>query len=236
MTIEKLISLMNIKSVPFLIQPDTIRESYQLPIYATAQGVCYWREESIWSLGMDEESEAETDRIRQEIKDQIPGLYDGRELDKYVAVYEILSAVKEYRGEEGDIEIRSLAGYVELINIVIAEELDFGQIPDMAELRGIISSDQLYRQMLFEVCEVDCAKEGYLAGDDVHRRNYCFGNVEYHEKPDKVGVLIYEDCVEVICTREPRVRFRHMLKSEKKLSSEEKIIQALDFWRSAYRN
>lgn len=236
MTIEKLISLMNIKSVPFLIQPDTIRESYQLPIYATAQGVCYWREESIWSLGMDEESEAETDRIRQEIKDQIPGLYDGRELDKYVAVYEILSAVKEYRGEEENVEMQSLAGYVELINIMIAEELDFGQIPDMAELQEIISGDEQYRQMMFEVCEIDCAKGQHFPGDGVEEKHYRFGNTEHYEKPDRVDITIYEDCVEVICAREVRVRFRHMLKSEDVLSTEQKIIQALDLWRSAYRN
>lgn len=237
MTIKEVISLMDIKGIPFLPQMSGIRENGKLPIYATEQGVCYWKDESIWSIGIDEKSKGETYQVKQRIQNLVRGLdYDQREMDKYVAVYEVLLAIDEYRGEEGNIEPDTLKRYVEIINKAILDALDFQQIQKMADLMDIVVNDKLYRQMLFVVHEVDSMKEKQFSGYKVNKKNYSFGNIKYCEELDRVNITIYEDCVEIACMKEARGCYERKLDIRRKYTSEEKIIVALDCWKCAYCN
>lgn len=237
MTIKEVISLMNIKDVPFLPQMSGKRLKGKLPIYATKQGVCYWKDESIWSIGIDEESKGERYQIKQKIQNLLPGLaFDEREMDKYIAVYEVLLAIDEYRREDRDIELDILKGYVEILNKEILYTLDFQQIQGMTNLMDIVVNDNLYRQMKFVVYEVDSVKKNQFWGYKVNKKNYSFGNIKYCEKLDRVNITIYEDCVEIECVKEARGCFERKLEIRRKYTVEEKIIQALDCWKCAYGN
>lgn len=155
MTIKQVISLINIKDIPFIPQMSGIREKGKLSIYSSKQGVCYWNGESIWSIGIDQNCQNEIYKIKQRLKNCSLELGDNdRELDKYVAVYEILYAINEYKGIDDDIKFDTIKRYVEILNKEILDSLDFQQILEMETLKNLIIKDKLYNQMLFNVHEV----------------------------------------------------------------------------------
>lgn len=228
---------MNIKDIPFIPQISGVREKGKLSIYSTKQGVCYWNGESIWSIGIDQNSQNEVYKIKQSLKKCAWELDDNdRELDKYVAVYEILYAINEYKGVNDDIEFDTIKRYVEILNKKILDSLDFQQILEMETLKNLIMKDKLYNQMLFNVHEVQSTKERQFSGYRKKKKDYSFGNIQYHEELDRVHITIYDDVVELFCEKEGRGSYERELDKRKIYTSEEKIISALDCWRCSFWN
>ena len=237
MTIKQVISLINIKDIPFIPQMSGAREKGKLSIYSTNQGVCYWNGESIWSIGIDQNSQNEIYKIKQSLKNCAWELgNNNRELDKYVAVFEILHAINEYKGVDDDIKFDTIKRYVEMLNKEILDALDFQQISEMETLKNLIMKDNVYNQMLFSVHEVQSTKERQFSGYKIDKNDYSFGNIKYHEELDRVHITLYDDCVEIFCEMEARVSHERKLDTRKRYTSEEKIISALDCWRCSFWN
>jgi|GEM_PF-4173609 len=237
MTIKQVISLINIKDIPFIPQMSGIREKGKLSIYSSKQGVCYWNGESIWSIGIDQNCQNEIYKIRQRLKNCSLELGDNdRELDKYVAVYEILYAINEYKGIDDDIKFDTIERYVEILNKEILDSLDFQQILEMETLKNLIIKDKLYNQMLFNVHEVQSTKEREFSEYRIEKKDYSFGNIQYHEELDRVHITIYDDVFEISCAKEERGSYKRKLDKRKRYTSEDKIISALDSWRCSFRN
>lgn len=237
MTINQVISLINIKDIPFVPQMSGVREKGKLPIYSSKQGVCYWNGESIWSIGINQNSQNEIYKIKQSLKNCSWELANNdRELDKYVAVYEILYAINEYKGIDDNIKFDTIKRYVEILNKEILDSLDFQQILEMETLKNLIIKDKLYNQMLFNVHEVHSTKERQFSEYKIEKKDYSFGNIQYHEELDRVHITIYDDVVEISCTKEARGSYERKLDKRKKYTSEDKIISALDCWRCNFWN
>lgn len=236
MTIKQVISLTNIKDIQFIPQMSGVREKGKLSIYSSKQGVCYWDGESIWSIGIDQNSQNEMHKIKQYLKNCSCELGNNdRELDKYVAVYEILYAINEYKGIDDDIKFDTIKRYVEILNKEILDSLDFQQILEMETLKNLIIKDKLYNQMLFNVHEVQSTKERQFSGY-IEKKDYSFGNIQYHEELDRVHITIYDDVVEISCAKEERGSYERKLDNRKRYTSEDKIISALDCWRCSFWN
>lgn len=236
MTIEEVISLMNITDVPFIPQMYGNNEEGVLPVYSTKQGVCYYRNESIWSIGIREQCKNQIYEIKNKLCEIEKKLYcNEREIDKYVAVFIILYAVANYKGENSSICFENIRNYVEILNNAIYEALGFQQISDMDTLKEIISSDTLYCEMLFNVNEVHSTKDREYTGYKKDTKSYCFGNVRYHEDLDKVFIRTYDDHVELVCAKEGRSH-EQKLDIRKSYTSEGKILAALDCWRCDFLN
>lgn len=236
MTIRDVISLMNISDVPFIPQMYGTDEEGVLPIYPTKRGVCYYQGESIWSIGIRDQCQKEIYDIKHWLcGNEYKLCYDERELDKYVAVFVILNAVDRCKGGDGGIRFEDIRYYVEILNNAINEALDLKQISDMDTLKGIIKSDTLYRQMLFNVYEVNSTKDREFTGYKKETKSYSFGNIKYHEKPDKVSIRTYDDYVTLVCEKEGRSH-KQNLNIRRSYTSEGKILAALDCWRGYYLN
>ena len=234
MTMRDVISLMDITDVPFIPQMYGIRDKGVLPVYPTNRGVYYYKDESIWSIGIDEQSKDEIYEIKHKLCEFDNKLYsDERELDKYVAVSIILNAVDRCKVGNGRIRFEDIKEYVEIINNAIYESLDFQQISDMDTLKELIKSDTLYRQMLFNVYEVNSAKDREFTGYKKETKRYSFGNIKYHEELDKVSIRTYDDYVALACDKEGR-RHTQTLDIRRSYTSEGKILSALYCWRCAY--
>lgn len=237
MTIKQVISLINIKDIPFIPQMSGVREKGKLSIYSSKQGVCYWNGESIWSIGIDQNCQNEIYKIKQSLKNCSWELGNNdRELDKYVAVYEILYAINEYKGIDDDIKFDTIKRYVEILNKEILDSFDFQQILEMETLKNLIIKDKLYNQMLFNVHEVQSTKEWQFSGYRIEKKDYSFGNIQYHEELDRVHITIYDDVVEISCAKEERGNYERKLDKRKRYTSEDKIISALDCWRCSFWN
>ena len=238
MTIKQVISLINIKDIPFLPQMSGTGKKEKLPIYSTNQGVCYLEEVSIWSIGSDKNIRNEIYRIIQKWKKYDPKLdSDERELNKYVAVYEILDAINEYKSVDDDIKFDTINRYVEMINKEIIDSLDFQKIREMENLKYLIKNDRVYNQMQFNVYEIQSTKEmQFSVGKKDEEECLLFGNINYHEELDIVCIKIYEDCVEIHCKIEAGECYERKLDIRKKYTLEEKIISALDCWKENFWN
>ena len=237
MTIKQVISLINIKDIPFIHQMSSVREKGKLSIYSSEQGVCYWNGESIWSIGIDQNCQNEIYKIKQSLKNCSWELGNNdRELDKYVAVYEILYAINEYKGIDDDIKFDTVKRYVEILNKEILDSLDFQQILEMETLKNLIIKDKLYNQMIFNAHEVQSTKERHFSGYRIEEKDYSFGNIQYHEELDRVHITIYDDVVEIYCEIEGRGSYECKLDKRKRYTSEDKIISALDCWRCSFWN
>ena len=237
MTIKQVISLMNINNIPFIPLASIARTKGDLSIYATKQGVCYWSEESIWSIEIDENSKNMLYPIKKELIQYSPELHDNsRELSKYVAVFEILHAINKYKNSNNGISFDTIKNYVDVLNKEILNTLDFQQIPQMELLKKIITKDKLFNQMVFNVSEIQSAKKNPFSGYHINKKEYCFGNVIYHEHLDCVHITIYDDCFELCCDIESRGSYEHAFDLRKHLTLEQKIISAFDYWQNYYQN
>lgn len=172
---------MNIDDIPIQAL-RVIDNNKKLPIYSTSEGLCYYAEESIWSLGTYKNGEEEINKIRQKLTKLAPALRDDeRELDKYVAVYVILLAINKYKGIDDRIEFDVVKKYVEELNKRIRESLDFQQVSEMEDLKKLIKEDRLYSQMIFVVEEISSIKREQFSGRKINKNDYTFGNVKYYE-------------------------------------------------------
>lgn len=236
MTIRDVISLMNISDVPFIPQMYGTDEEGVLPIYHTDQGVCYYQGESIWSIGISDQCKDEIYEIKHKLLEFDNKLYaNARELDRYVAVSVILKAVDRYKGRNGEICFENTKLYVDILNNAINEALDLKQISDMDTLKEIIKSDTLYREMLFNVDEVNTTKDREFTWNGKDKKEYSFGNIKYHEEHDRVFIRTYDDCVALACEKEGR-SYKQNLDIRRSHTSEGKILAALDCWRGYYLN
>lgn len=236
MTIRDVISLMNISDVPFIPQMYGIDEKGVLPIYPTKRGVCYYQGESIWSIGISDQCKDEIYEIKHKLLEFDYKLYaNARELDRYVAVSVILNAVDRCKGGDGGICFEDIKYYVEILNNASNEALDLKQISDMDTLKKIIKSDKLYREMLFNVYEVNSTKDREFIGYKKETKSYSFGNIKYHEELDKVSIRTYDDYVALVCEKEGRSH-KQNLDIRRSYTSEGKILAALDCWRCDYLN
>lgn len=236
MTINQIISLVNINDIPFMPQKGTGREKGKLPIYSTKEGVCYLNEESIWSIGNDQNSQEKTYEIKKILENWSKELGENDiEMDKYVAVFELLLAINEYKSIDDNVELDTVKRYVEIINKEIFDALDFQQVSEMKALKDLIMKDKLYNQMLFKVKEVKSTKNRQFLECRIESKNYLFGNIQYHEKLDIVNIIIYDDVVEIFCAKEGRGS-ECKLDKRKKYTAEEKIILTLDCWRCSCTN
>lgn len=235
MTVKQVIFLMNIKNIPFISQADDVRKDGTLSIYSTERGVCYGENESIWSIGSNQTNKNKHYSIKQKLEQYKPEL-DGndRELDKYVAVYEILYVINEYKGANDSFQIDIIEKYVEILNNEILKALDFQQISEMKTLKNLIMENKLYNQMLFSVREVRSTKARQFSEQGVEKKNYCFGNIKYHEELDIVHITIYDDLVEIWCEKEAREKIKRELDIKERFTLEEKIILALNCWKGYY--
>ena len=89
--------------------------------------------------------------------------------------------------------------------------------------------------MLFNVHEVHSTKERQFSENKIEKKDYFFGNIQYHEELDRVHITIYDDVVEISCKKEARGSHERKLDKRKKYTSEDKIISALDCWTGKYR-
>lgn len=236
MTIKDAISLMNITDITFIPQMYGINKAGVLPVYPTNQGVCYYEGESIWSIGISDQCQDEIYKIKHWLCGFDKNLYDNaRELDKYVAVFVILNAVDRCKKGNGSIRFEDIKDYVDILNNAIYEALDLKQISDMDTLKEIITSDTLYREMLFNVDEVNTTKDREFTWNGKDKKEYSFGNIKYHEEHDRVFIRTYDDCVALACEKEGR-SYKQNLDIRRSYTSEEKILAALNCWRDYYYN
>lgn len=234
MKIKQIVSLIDFGTIPFLAQPQQIggpRAERTLPIYATEKGVCYYEKESIWSIGIAPHSKKKIYEIKNRYLKTIND--EDIDFDKYIAIYEILYAINEYKGIEDDINFDVLKKYVDEINKIILNELDFQQVPEMKTLKKIIMKNKLYNQMIFCVDDIRSIKEKRFLQQKTEEKRYVFGNIKYHEELDKVNITIYDDCVELVCEKEGK-KHTENLNKEMNYTSEDKIISALDCWRNYF--
>ena len=71
---------------------------------------------------------------------------------------------------------------MEILNNEILKALDFQQISEMKTLKNLIMENKLYNQMLFSVREVRSTKARQFLEQGVEKKDYCFGNIKYHEE------------------------------------------------------
>lgn len=235
MTITEVISLINIKDIPFIPQkPGNIKKE-MLPIYSSLHGVCYYEGLSIQSVGSDENSKKETYQIKQKLTHFSAKLADDeRELNKYVAIFEILNAINKYKCINNNVECDIVKDYVDILNTKILNSLDFNQIPKMEILKELITHDKLYSQMLFNVYEICSTAELEFSNHRIEKRSYSFGNIKYHEELDCVSIRAYDDSVMISCMKEQRSPYTLKLDQHKEYTLEKKIISALDYWRCSF--
>ena len=84
--------------------------------------------------------------------------------------------------------------------------------------------------------KVQSTKERQFSGYRIEKRDYSFGNIQYHEELDRVNITIYDDVVEISCAKEERGSYERKLDNRKRYTSEDKIISALDCWRCSFWN
>lgn len=87
----------------------------------------------------------------------------------------------------------------------------------MKTLKNLIMENKLYNQMLFSVREVRSTKARQFSEQGVEKKNYCFGNIKYHEELDIVHITIYDDLVEIWCEKEAREKIKRELDIKERL-------------------
>ena len=123
---------------------------------------------------------------------------------------------------------------MEILNNEILKALDFQQISEMKTLKNLIMENKLYNQMLFSVREVRGTKARPFSEQGVEKKDYCFGNIKYHEELDIVHITIYDNLVEIWCEKEAREKIKRELDIKERFTLEEKIILALNCWKGYY--
>lgn len=228
MKISDMIEILKINSVPFIPLPPGYGEKGQLTIYATDKGICYWEDATIWFINIDENNKDFIYNIGNELKSNFYKLNDNhRELNKYLAVCQLLMAINKYKLGDGELPFGQIKKYVDCLNTHIYNSLDFNEISHMNDLIERIKEDSLYKELYFTVNEIKCRKSDRYRGYKNEENHYSFGNIRYHEKTDIVRITAYYDCVEM--TFEPHgLSLEIPLDMRREHSLEGKIFSILD--------
>ena len=238
MKIKEMIDIIGIKGIPFIEKQPGRSEKNQLTVYGDANGVNYWKDATIWFLSIDENCKERVDKIKYDIKDKIKNLdCDERRLNKCLAIYELLNAINKFKHVNGkpkeEIYTGTISNYVDILDKYILENLDFEEINGMNNLQNMIKENKLYRQLYFFVDEVKSRKDEEHRGYKKEKSCYRFGNAKYYEELDKITILVYEDCVELVFGGKS---YSYKLDEGKKITVEEKIIFALNSWDNEWKN
>jgi len=237
MKIKDLIDLIEIKKdfdIQFIPKGPGRGVPNELTIFPTSRGIGYWEDADIWFLGIDESCKEQVYEIKTLLKQNINGLNENEdELDKFLAVSELLIAIDRFEGGLGKFDIEKAKEYVSKINRKIVESLDFEDILGMKDLKYSIENNKLYRQLCFNVCEVYCNKKDRYRGYGNKEKRYCFGNEKYHEELDVVDITIFTNYIELSHRKEGREHHRDLdIRNDN--TTEQKILSALDCWKCAY--
>lgn len=155
-----------------------------------------------------------------------------RELNKYLAAFELLNAINIFKGIKEEISIEQLSDYVNILNQHILNSLNFDEVFNMINLQNIIRNDKLYNQCRFHVKEIKCTKGSQFIGIEKETNNCQFGNIKYYEKLDDVSIDVYDDFIELEYKAKGR-SYTKNLDTRKRYTLEEKLKMALNTWKSS---
>lgn len=235
MKISEMIEILNINNaVPFIPYPGGYGKKEQLTIYSTNEGICFWEDATIWFISIDENNKDFIYKIGSQLKSKFYKLNDNhRELNKYLAVCQLLMAIHKYDSRNVQLSFEQIKKYVDDLNTHIYNSLDFNEISHMNDLIERIKGDEFYKELYFTVNEIKCRKADRYRGYQKKEKHYCFGNKRYHEKLDVVRITAYDDCVEMTCESGEIIPVMQLdMRTEHTL--EGKIFLMLDKWRSHY--
>lgn len=234
MKISEMIEILNINNVPFIPYADGCGIKDTLTIYPTAKGISYWNNATIRFISIDKNNKDFIYEIGSKLKSEFYKLEaNSRELNKYLAVSQLLMAIDIYNGGKGQVPSGQIKQYVDNLNAHIYNSLDFSEISQMSDLIECIRADELYRELLFSVHEVKSRKADRYRGYDKKENHYSFGNRKYHEDLDVVRITTYDDCIE-FTSKSGDIMPEKQLDMRRKHTLEGKILSALDNWRSHY--
>jgi hypothetical protein len=225
-----LLGLENEYAVPFHFITDYQFENKKASICSTQQGIVCDEEETIWSLGATDGEHSQADVIKTDIQHCIGGL-DERDMDKYLAVTELLLAIDSYQGGKGRVELRKAEEYVSRIDAEIRKSLDFRDIEGMDALIKWIRWDRVYRQLCFRVSVFPSTRAEHRQVETEKIQTLNFGNTMYCEALDIVYITIYEDGFELYCVKEG-TSWKDKFDKVQVHTTEERIMCALYYWRN----
>jgi hypothetical protein len=228
-----LLGLENEYEVPFHFITDYQYENKKASICSTQRGIVCDEEETIWSLGVSDGEHSQADVIKTDIQKFITDL-DERDMDKYLAVTELLLAIDSYQGGKGKVELRKAEEYVGRIDAEIKKSLDFRDIKGMDALIKWIRWDRLYRQLCFRVSVYPCTRAEHGRAEKKMIRTLNFGNTMYCEALDIVYITIFEDGFELYCVKEG-TSWKDKYDKSRICSLEDQIMCALYYWRNMCR-
>lgn len=237
MQISEIIEILNIDDVPFVPYTGGYGTKGTLTIYSTNEGICYYKDATIWSISIGNDDNKDfIYKIGNQLKKKFYKLNDNhRELDKYLAVCQLLIAIDRYNGGNGQLSFEQIKKYVDDLNTHIYKSLDFNEISHMSDLIEKIKKDELYKELYFSVYEIKSRKADRYKCYNKEEKHYCFGNKKYHEKLDVVRITAYDDCVEM--TFEPHgLALKTPLDERAEHTLEGKIFLILDKLTSHYNS
>jgi len=169
MKIIELIELIDLdKDIPFIPLDAGKHPANELTIYSNADGICFWKDAEISSLSISENCKDKVYKIKRLLINHFNELDNNeRELNKYLAVTELLIAIDLYREGKGTIDINEIKSYVNRLNSKMIESLDFKEIPNMKYLIDRVKKDKLYRECYFNIFEVMSNKYDFLLEIDI---------------------------------------------------------------------
>jgi hypothetical protein len=230
--IKEVVDLLGIENeynVPFhfLSEDLLVNSHHRSSIVSTQYGVVCGENETIWSVGLLEGREEQVNLIKTDIQRCITDL-DDRDMDKYMAIMQILLAVDVFQEGSGRVELRKAKDYVGQIDHEIKVALDFHEIQEMKDLIRLIRADRLCSQLCFQVSVI----AGGKGEQNLKKENLSFGNTKYCEALDLVYITIYEDCFELYCLKEGTSR-ESRFEGTKAYTLEDRILYALFDWKNA---
>ena len=232
MKIKDMIEIIGIKDIPLnMIKAGKLNKD-KLSIWGDRNGINFYEDETIWSVSINENCKEEKYEIEQKIRQSKYNI-NNIELNKYVAIYEVLQAINEYNNVYNDISIEKLGNYTNKLNEHIMNNLDFKEISNMEILKSLVSEDKFYRELYFFFFLLKGDKKNIAILTDKEKSNYKFGNIKYYEELNRVNIYIYNDYIELVYEAVGRKWSDHLISN---LTLEEKIIRALDIWKTYYSN
>jgi len=180
MKILEAIDILGINDVPVKPYTAGYAPKDMLTIYSDKAGIHFWDEATIWFVSIDDNNKNNNYKIKENLKRKFVHLNNNaHELEKYLAIFELLYAIANYKGENIEYVWESLESSVKKINDCIEMSLDFSEIGNMNNLIEVVKNDILYKQLFFIVRGANCRKENEYRGYKKNTVNYCFGNKKY---------------------------------------------------------
>lgn len=234
MKISEMIDILKFDDIPFMQYPGGYNQKGLLTIDATKEGVVYWKDATINYVSVDDDCKDYVYSTCSELKRHFNRLYNNeRELIKYLAICELLSAINKYKSGNRQICFNEVKRYVNELNEHIYTSLQFEQVSHMKNLIDIIRKDELYRELCFNVHEIKSKKADQFTRFKKEENYYRFGNVKYYEILDVVQITVYNDCVELLMKAESTgIPVKRQLDMNKEHSLEGKLLTIIDAWRN----